>query len=91
MLVFLSNLTGILVRGPDGSGWLVSHGCRGFDRPFVGIMLLGFGFSVEPPLSTDRPVAVNVVGVTEWDDIVYEAYDGILHCISVINYQLQDF
>lgn len=40
----LSNLRGILVRGPDGSGWLVSHGCRGFDRPFVGIVLLGFSF-----------------------------------------------
>lgn len=44
MLVVLSNLRGILVRGPDGSGWLVSHGCRGFDRPFVGIVLLGFNF-----------------------------------------------
>lgn len=78
--MLLSNLRGILVRGPDGSGWLVSHGCRGFDRPFVGIMLLGFGFWWSILMSADRLVAVNVDAVAEWDDTVYvyEAYDGIL-------------
>lgn len=49
MLLLLSNLRVILVRGTDGSGWLVSHGCRGLDHPFVGIVLLGFGFLVDHP------------------------------------------
>lgn len=43
-MLLLSNLRGILVRGLDGSGWLVSHGCRGFDSPFVGIIAAGILF-----------------------------------------------
>lgn len=81
MSSLLSNLMGILVRGLDGSGWLVSHGCRGIDRPFVGIVMQGLGFWWSNLSKAWKGLLVVVEVRMIW--FVYEADNGIVYCTEL--------
>ena len=60
LLLLLSNLGGILVRGLDGSGWLVSHGCRGLESSVCGNRGTGVRFFGGSPLKNCRQATVPV-------------------------------